>query len=586
MKIVRKIAEILGIIWMVIFGLVGIIGLFYLTLVKKGFNFGSPDGIGSFLGVLFALVLLFTPGFFLHKWGTKSKKKSSLFHSKEEESVELSNKETTKSVISQRNSTRENNKNEKHLSFEKIESAEKSTFKSNPKTITDSKSDSKKILLEKPKGQVFPVNYLSQNNEEKSSKDIIPSKLNFEEKYLIMNYIPNTNWVQKNKEKIFPYVTIPKAGTSVLLPRPGKLKASGVSEADFKVKLLDFFGKSLLSQHFLVFKGAKNDYEPDFIFQDVESGLLIDIEIDEPYSGKNRKPMHYEGSADIDRDHYFNKNGWVVVRFAEEQVVKNPKECLYYLSQIIDSLISTSFSKQISYVGPLEKVKRWTYEEAEQMAKDFYREKYLGLEFDIKPNTYQEIETEIQLVKENRSPYGYIDITYRDTSISKLSDNESAITSQLEELVMKKHFCTFNYGNNSIHLVQPKKIEIIRSITKLIAYDYIQNKDQEFEIRLIDNIEEIQSPFFQTLDHNQGLNKFQEALDLAINNMLYVRFTYTNANFEDSIRTLGPLDYTQEFDGWGYHRQHIAGYCHYRKETRSFRIDRIRQLWILNMGFD
>ncbi|SDA96003.1 hypothetical protein SAMN03080617_04163 [Algoriphagus alkaliphilus] len=583
MKVVKGFAKYLGITWMIIFG--GFGPIYHLS--SQHFNFNSESGIPTFLGVLLGILIMFSPGYFLYRWGTKSKNKKS------KKEIDLQEIEpapieviTTKEDANQGKET--SNQIINIIRFDLYKTPEKQAEEKLKKLAQAQKvkSTGEKVKIGEARGQVFPVNYLPEKEYSEPSLDKKDSKDQFTKQFVEMDYMPDSTWIQKGKEKFFPYVNMPKAGTKVLLPNPGKLKSSGVTEAGFKMKLLDAFGKSIFSQHFLVFEGAKNNYEPDFIFQESSRGLLIDIEIDEPYSGKSRKPMHYEGNSDIDRDHYFNKNGWVVIRFAEEQIVKNPQGCLLYIAAVADSLLGTDYSGSLLKAGSLARIKRWTYEEAEQMAKDFYREKYLGIEFEIEPEAYEEIETEIQFVKENRSPYGFIDITYRDTAIGQLSDEESHLINLIEEIKNKSLFCTFNYANSSIQLVQPIRIETTRSVSKLIAYDFIQNKEQEFEVRLISDLIEIQSPFYQTLDSNQGLTKLREAMDLAINNMLYVRFTYTNANYENSLRTLGPLDYTQEFDGWGYHRQHIAGYCHYRKENRSFRIDRIRQLWILNFGFD
>ena len=78
----------------------------------------------------------------------------------------------------------------------------------------------------------------------------------------------------------------------------------------------------------------------------------------------------------------------------------------------------------------------------------------------------------------------------------------------------------------------------------------------------------------------------KEQVELAKDNGLYLRFEYTNANFEDSLRTIGFFDYTDEFVKFGYIFEHITGMCFLRKEKRSFKIERIRHLGGLALSFD
>ena len=92
--------------------------------------------------------------------------------------------------------------------------------------------------------------------------------------------------------------------------------------------------------------------------------------------------MHYIGSYNIDRDAYFNRNGWVVIRFAEEQIVKHPELCCQYVVQVVNSLINDYQYPEGS--EKLQVTQQWTYKEAVSMAENNYREQYLNLEFTQK----------------------------------------------------------------------------------------------------------------------------------------------------------------------------------------------------------
>ncbi|MBN3582521.1 hypothetical protein JYB64_08975 [Algoriphagus aestuarii] len=66
MKILKTIAKIVGILWMVIFSLSTI-----FTLSTQSFDFTTTYGIGYFLGMLIFLILLIGVGYLLFQWGAK-----------------------------------------------------------------------------------------------------------------------------------------------------------------------------------------------------------------------------------------------------------------------------------------------------------------------------------------------------------------------------------------------------------------------------------------------------------------------------------------------------------------------------------
>src|SRR5690606_30777811 len=141
-------------------------------------------------------------------------------------------------------------------------------------------------------------------------------------------------------------------------------------------------------------------------------------------------PMHYLGNADIDRDHYFNRKGWVIIRFAEEQIVKTPTACLYYIGKVIDSLLGSSIAQQIFFEEPLIPIKQWTYDDAAEMEREKYRESYLGIEFDQADQLCKEIETEKFLNKPPIESMENFNVTFRDTAIAKIDEEESFIINE------------------------------------------------------------------------------------------------------------------------------------------------------------
>ena len=70
----------------------------------------------------------------------------------------------------------------------------------------------------------------------------------------------------------------------------------------------------------LSIKNRNHSYRPDIALVWEKYNLIIDIEIDESYDMVSRKPLHFKESADYLRNLYFISQGWVVIRFSEEQV--------------------------------------------------------------------------------------------------------------------------------------------------------------------------------------------------------------------------------------------------------------------------
>jgi hypothetical protein len=116
-------------------------------------------------------------------------------------------------------------------------------------------------------------------------------------------------------------------------------------------------------------------YYPDFVYHDARINLFIDIEIDEPYISYTGEPIHYVDSRDELRNWRFCDEGWVVIRFAEEQIFRYPELCCDLIQHVADS-ISTSRETNLSKYS-LPKVSQWTRDEAHKMAFLRYRHTYI-----------------------------------------------------------------------------------------------------------------------------------------------------------------------------------------------------------------
>lgn len=125
---------------------------------------------------------------------------------------------------------------------------------------------------------------------------------------------------------------------------------------------------------------GRKAFQPDFLIICKETGLHIDIEIDEPYSVDNGKPIHHNKSNDDERNGFFLELNWAVIRFTEKQIIENSEECVSLIRNI---LIAVKNKKNyVRHNIPLQKI--WSYEEALVMSNNGYRNTYLPDNLKIK----------------------------------------------------------------------------------------------------------------------------------------------------------------------------------------------------------
>lgn len=187
----------------------------------------------------------------------------------------------------------------------------------------------------------------------------------------------------------YPFVKVPKRGTAIKYPVKGKSCRRGIVESSFVKDFLDNYFKGLIFDNLTVFIGS-TPFEPDIAFIDVNhKNLFIDIEIDEPYDGIDRKPIHYvENGNTIDerRNKNFTDRGWMVIRFSERQIKEDPVGCCRFIYEIYNYITGIS-DPNLQSIPVISKEKMWTKAEADQMAKDRIREKYLGIAQFVRSDT-------------------------------------------------------------------------------------------------------------------------------------------------------------------------------------------------------
>ena len=155
----------------------------------------------------------------------------------------------------------------------------------------------------------------------------------------------------------------------------------GASEEAFKKVLERFFPERVSTQLRIPIPNWDGAYSTDFTISFPEIGVWIDVEIDEPYDYKTFLPTHCaDDERDRNRNSFFLKNNWIVVRFSEEQVVRHPESCCKEIASVIQVVTGmTMYSQFLATAPTLMPMPMWTKQQAKKMAKAKSRDKYLKL---------------------------------------------------------------------------------------------------------------------------------------------------------------------------------------------------------------
>ncbi|OLP17385.1 hypothetical protein BST81_16430 [Leptolyngbya sp. 'hensonii'] len=165
---------------------------------------------------------------------------------------------------------------------------------------------------------------------------------------------------------------------TVLPDRTKSAALRGRSEGEFGEYLRRYFPDKIYTGLALTIPGYSHPYTPDFAYVDRTISLCLDIEIDEPYRHGEADPLHYRGSEkDRQRNAFFLNRGWIVIRFSEEQAMRQANSCCKTIAATIAQILTDpSYLLPFSEVPDLQPVRCWTAEEGKQMARQNYRAQY------------------------------------------------------------------------------------------------------------------------------------------------------------------------------------------------------------------
>jgi hypothetical protein len=153
----------------------------------------------------------------------------------------------------------------------------------------------------------------------------------------------------------------------------------GASERAFGQVLEKFFPGRVKAQLRLPIPNWDGAYSTDFTISFPEIGIWIDVEIDEPYDYKTGNPTHCsDDERDRNRNSFFLKNNWIVVRFSEKQVVRYPESCCKEIALVIRRVTGIEkYVHDLADAASLAPSPMWTSRQALKMAKAKVRDKYL-----------------------------------------------------------------------------------------------------------------------------------------------------------------------------------------------------------------
>ncbi|MDO5524566.1 MAG: hypothetical protein Q4F85_00555 [Prevotella sp.] len=182
----------------------------------------------------------------------------------------------------------------------------------------------------------------------------------------------------------FPIIRAPRKGCEIKLPVVGRKNNRGASEQSFCNKIVECGLQSKFYDNLSLFcAGLNYPYEPDLAYIDVKKSIFLDVEIDEPYVGWDRTPIHYmtnEGTIDDIRNEHFTERGWCIIRFSESQIHNEPLSCLKKIFELLHQMDATISIPSILLKEPdVKQDAWWSKSSAEAMGKRNEREKYLNI---------------------------------------------------------------------------------------------------------------------------------------------------------------------------------------------------------------
>lgn len=397
----------------------------------------------------------------------------------------------------------------------------------------------------------------------------------------------------------FPSLKVPRKEASVLKPQVDRTGATvGIMEPVLRARLRNMCNEigdvRMLENVKLPILNRNYSYRPDFCLYWEKYNLYLDIEIDEPYDIVSRKPIHFIGCGDNLRDRYFIRNGWCVVRFAEQQIKENIDGVINDVRRMLRWL--TDESKIRIQEESLVAIDRWTYQKAEEMALNNKRERYLDLPDSVFPAEKPMIDIAAEFHQKTS------DFLKPDEDILPAmipTPNERKWESIIEEIRQSKcEYCRLTRTNEYQWIYTCKSLKT----TSLNGQRFIMGEsplgiDCSFPLEGIEELIPLKELFSDvqwevgSSVSSKDNDSLESILFDAIANGKPIWIADNNYPFGCSPSFLSNISYiTSDYNtphiGIGFYLKygmsHVNGYCSNRKAVRDVSIRSIKQIKVLN----
>ena len=167
-------------------------------------------------------------------------------------------------------------------------------------------------------------------------------------------------------QNCYPQMLAPWRGTAIVMPERGRGCKRGMAEIYLTMWIKDHGLENFYDSQAVRLAGHR--YEPDLVYADVERGIFIDIENDEPYTYARHLPTHVKGRDD-ERNRCFTSAGWVVLRFSERQVLEQTAGVVRSVMDVVCAIApDVPMPAVLQDVAPVQPEPRWDYATARRMA--------------------------------------------------------------------------------------------------------------------------------------------------------------------------------------------------------------------------
>ena len=428
--------------------------------------------------------------------------------------------------------------------------------------------------------------------------EIDTSDLFFEGNFLFDHFIGEG---EHNK---FPSIKVSHEGTPILVPRIDKIGATiGVMEPVLLAHLYNMCkeinGIKILENVKLPILNRNYSYRPDFCLYWKEKKLYIDIEIDEPYDIVSRKPIHYLKNGDDLRDRYFIRNGWCVIRFAEQQIKDNIEGVINYIKRVLRWL--TEDSEIQFYKDTLDSIDRWSYEEAIEMSSSNVREHYLDLPHYVSPDESlsidnvsglrQDISTFIKPAEDILPELATIQKECEWLSIVnnvKQSNCEYCIVTRVNGyhwIFTCESLKILSKGEQSIITGEsPLGFDVNFPLEDLVEIAPLKNLFSDVHWENHSSIEDLEKILFDTIANGKPIWIAYNSDNSGFSTRFLSNLAYCNISYYDVVYYDAPHIGLGHCLKYGmYSLTHFHAFCSNRKEFRMFAADgRIQELKVLN----